>query len=88
MELGTSNAGEPAEHSNRKRMVNADASGARQPVYLTAQLTVNVGAANANKLGTLFYYNVDNQILEYMGQSDTDADGNVIFLCACVIMSS
>ena len=38
---------------------------------LTAQLTVNVGAANANKLGTLFYYNVDNQILEYMGQSDT-----------------
>ena len=46
---------------------------------LTAQLTVNVGAANANKLGTLFYYNVDNQILEYMGQSDTDADGNVSF---------
>ena len=60
-------------------MVNADASGARQPVYSTAQLTVNVGAANANKLGTLFYYNVDNQILEYMGQSDTDADGNVSF---------
>lgn len=46
---------------------------------LTAQLTVNVGAANANKLGTLFYYNVDDQILEYMGQSDTDADGNVTF---------
>ena len=46
---------------------------------LTAQLTVNVGAANANKLGTLFYYNVDNQILEDMGQSDTDADGNVSF---------
>ena len=64
---------------NRKRMVQRRCLAHDNLFYPTAQLTVNVGAANANKLGTLFYYNVNNQILEYMGQSDTDADGNVSF---------
>ena len=46
---------------------------------MAAQLTINVGASNAGKLTTLFYYNEPEHRLEYMGQTTADANGNVAF---------
>ena len=80
VELGTNNVPENLQSTVTGSGWSTQMHLAHENLFgLTAQLTVNVGGANANKLGTLFYYNVDNQILEYMGQSDTDADGNVTF---------
>ena len=46
---------------------------------LTALLTLNVGLDKAGLNATLFYYNVDEQKLDYIGREFVGASGDVIF---------